>query len=299
VRRDQNTDTPLPPEEPAGKNPPDGAILDYWLGAAPAGPVTLEIADSAGKLVRRFSSAEPPEPADPKAHPVPAYWFRAPQPLSAAPGMHRFVWDLHYPPPAVLRREYPISAIPGDTPLYPLGPVVPPGRYTVTLTVSGAAFAQPLTVEMDPRVAAPPEGLKKQFDLAMAICEELRKDDEALRQVRRMRDELASRRERAKDGALLRDIVGLDARAAELETGGESEGSLETQGLSRLNARFGTLLEVVEGADAAPTGQAVEAFAQARAALGAKLQRWQELRGRDAEAVNEKLRAANLPPLSL
>ncbi|MGE5277435.1 MAG: glycoside hydrolase [Acidobacteriota bacterium] len=299
VRRDQNTDTPLPPEEPAGKNPPDGAILDYWLGTAPAGPVTLEIADAAGKLVRRFSSAEPPEPADPGAHPVPAFWFRPPQPLSAAPGMHRFVWDLHYPPPAVLRREFPISAIAGDTPLSPQGPVVPPGRYTVTLTVSGAALSQPLTVEMDPRVETPPEGLKKQFDLAMAICEELRKDDEALRQVRRMRGELASRRERVKDGSLLRDLVGLDARAAELENGGGSEGSLETQGLSRLNARFGTLLEVVEGADASPTSQAVEAFGQARAALGEKLQRWQELRGRDAEAVNEKLRAANLPPLPL
>ncbi len=50
--RDTNTDTPLPPEEPAGQNPPDGAILYYYLKAAASGPVTLEISDAAGKLVR-------------------------------------------------------------------------------------------------------------------------------------------------------------------------------------------------------------------------------------------------------
>ena len=81
-----NTDTPLPPEEPAGKNPPDGAILDYTLKAAAAGPVTLEILDAAGKLVRRFSSADKPEPVDEKEMNVPTYWVRPAHALSAAAG---------------------------------------------------------------------------------------------------------------------------------------------------------------------------------------------------------------------
>src|SRR5213079_6653 len=95
VRWNENTDTPLPPDEPAGKNPPDGAILDYYLprAATGGGSVTLEIVDRAGKLVRRFSSADAPEPADTDAN-IPLYWIRSPQTLSTAPGMHRFVWDL-------------------------------------------------------------------------------------------------------------------------------------------------------------------------------------------------------------
>ncbi|HKW45230.1 MAG TPA: hypothetical protein VJN22_06185, partial [Candidatus Eremiobacteraceae bacterium] len=114
VQRNQNTDTPLPPEVPAGQNPPDGAILDYYLPTAASGPVTLAIYDASGKLVRRFSSDEqlhvPTEGLR-----VPTYWVRQPQQLSAAAGMHRFVWDLHYPPPAATSFDYPISAIYQDT----------------------------------------------------------------------------------------------------------------------------------------------------------------------------------------
>jgi hypothetical protein len=140
----------MPPEEPAGKNPPDGAILYYKLQSA--GPVTLEIDDSAGKLVRRFSSTDKAEPLDPQLD-VAAYWLRPFQPLSADPGMHRFVWDLHGPPaPGATRREDepPISAIYHNTPLRQ-GEWMPPGRYTVKLTVAGQTYTQPLVVKADPR----------------------------------------------------------------------------------------------------------------------------------------------------
>ncbi|MGH7532596.1 MAG: WD40/YVTN/BNR-like repeat-containing protein, partial [Gemmatimonadales bacterium] len=122
-RWNRNTDTPLPPEEPAGQNPPDGAIIDYYIGGAVTGPVTLEIRNSAGQLVRRYSSADLPAPVDTVALNVPTHWLRPFQPLSGAPGMHRFVWDLHYPPPAALGAEYPIAAIDHDTPRMPRGPV--------------------------------------------------------------------------------------------------------------------------------------------------------------------------------
>ena len=151
--RNTNTDTPLPPEEPAGKNPPDGAILYYHLNAAAAAPVTLEILDSAGHVVRRFSSGDKPEPPDPALN-VPTYWIRPFQPLSAAAGMHRFVWDLHAAHQGGGGRrggEYPISAIYRDTP-GPQGEWAPPGTYMVKLTVDGRSYTQQLVVKPDPRV---------------------------------------------------------------------------------------------------------------------------------------------------
>ncbi len=148
--RDTNTDTPLPPEVPAGKNPPDGAILYYHLQSAANGPVTLEILDSTGNPVRRFSSDDKPAPPDPNLN-VPTYWIRPFQPLSAEAGTHRFVWDLHGSPrPGGGRGGYPISAIYHDTP-GSQGEWMPPGRYTVKLSVSGRSYTQLLVVRPDPR----------------------------------------------------------------------------------------------------------------------------------------------------
>jgi len=150
--RNENTDTPLPPEEPAGKNPPDGAIFYYNLKSASAAPIALEILDNTGKLVRRFSSEDKPDPPDPAIN-VPDYWIRPFQPLSTAAGMHRFVWDLHAAPAGGGRRrggEYPISAIYQDTP-GPQGEWMPAGNYTVKLTVDGHTYTRVLTVKPDPR----------------------------------------------------------------------------------------------------------------------------------------------------
>ena len=168
VRWNNGTDTPLPPEEPAGQNPPDGAILYYNLKSTAATPVTIEIFDSAKKLVRRYSSADKPEPIDPMLN-VPLYWIRPPSIPGTTAGLHRFVWDLCYPPPDAVDHEYPISAIYRDTPRYPLGPLVVPGEYSVKLTVNGKTYTQALTVKMDPRVKTPLAGLQQQFALAQRI----------------------------------------------------------------------------------------------------------------------------------
>src|SRR5262249_45685804 len=165
VRWNRNTDTPLPPEVPAGKNPPEGAILSYYLRTAASGPVTLEILDARGKLVRRFSSTDQPQPID-KDLIVPTYWVRPTQILSTEPGMHRFAWDLRYPDPDSIEHRYPISAILRDTPRSPRGPIAVPGQYTVKLHVANNTFSQPLTVRMDPRVKTPAAGLAKQFEVS-------------------------------------------------------------------------------------------------------------------------------------
>jgi hypothetical protein len=149
--RNTNTDTPLPPEEPAGKNPPDGAILYYNLQAA-GGPVGIDILDTSGKVLARFESTDRPPAPDPNLN-VPAHWLRPFERPSSEAGMHRFVWDLHAAPQGGGGRreeEPPISAIIHDTPVKQ-GEWVPPGTYTVKLTVGGRSWTQELVVRGDPR----------------------------------------------------------------------------------------------------------------------------------------------------
>lgn len=167
MRWNNNTDTPLPPEEPAGQNPPDGAMIDYYL--AQAGPVVLEVHDPAGALVRRYTSSDAQEPVDPGVD-KPAYWFRPTQIPGSSAGMHRFVWDLRYPAPAAAAHDYPISAIYKDTPREPRGPVALPGVYTVVLKAGGSSFSQKLRVKMDPRVAMTPAQLAAQFSIASQLA---------------------------------------------------------------------------------------------------------------------------------
>ena len=162
------TDTPLPADEPAGQNPPEGAILYYSLAEAARGPVTLEVLDASGALVRRFSSTDVPAPML-EGQQVPPLWVRPAETVSAAAGMHRFVWDLHYGDLNGVRQGYPISAIAGYTPAEPRGPIAMPGNYTVRLTVNGSSQTQSLTVTMDPRVQTPEAGLRQQFELSMRI----------------------------------------------------------------------------------------------------------------------------------
>ena len=174
VRWNKNTDTPLPPDEPTLPNPPDGVAIDYAIGAATTGPVTVTISDGiSGEIFRRYSSDDPDDPPVPTRN-IPDYWLRSAQKLSSTPGMHRFVWDLHYAPPAVPAFDYPIAAILHDTPKEPRGVWVLPGTYRVTLTVGGRNYLQAVTVRMDPRVKTSPADLTLQFTLSKKLSDLMR-----------------------------------------------------------------------------------------------------------------------------
>ncbi|HST10469.1 MAG TPA: hypothetical protein VLL05_08820 [Terriglobales bacterium] len=303
VRRNNGTDTPLPPEIPAGQNPPDGAMFDYWLKSAVSGDITLEVLDSNGKLVRRFSSADKPDVLDAKDINVPTYWIRPERKLSTAAGMHRFIWDLHYPPPPALDRDYPISAIVGDTPLYPLGTSALPGNYSVKLTAGGKTFTQPLTIKMDPRVKTPPDGLKAQFELEMKIIEAMQHDSIALTEVQKTRQSL---KQASPSGPanLQSQIAEVDKKLGEVEGSGGGFGAqyLSTpagRGLTRLNSGLSALLAVVDSADAAPTTQAIATFAEVQKALDEQLARWTEIRNKDLSSLNQQLKQAGLPAIEV
>jgi photosystem II stability/assembly factor-like uncharacterized protein len=304
-RWNRNTDTPLPPDTPAGKNPPDGAILDYYLAEGSSQPVTLEILDGDNHLVRRFSSSDKPEPMEKiaAANPIPMYWVRPQQVLSAKKGMHRFVWDMHYPPPEALNREFPISAIVHDTPQLPLGAWAMPGSYTVKLTIDGNAYTQPLTVRMDPRIKTSDADLRKQFEMEAGIVHGMDATFGALQQVRALRPQLTDRASKAK-GALADSLTALDKQVAELE--GASQGAFfgvpasgrQPETLSSLNQHFGQLLTVVDSADVAPTAQASAVYLQMEDALGGLLAKWKKMLQSDLPSLNASLKKARMEELN-
>ncbi|MBV9699793.1 MAG: glycoside hydrolase [Candidatus Eremiobacteraeota bacterium] len=214
VRRSVNTDTPLPPEEPTGENPPDGAILDYAL-ASPAQRVTISIFDSTGRLVRRYSSADAAPARIPHLD-KPAYWERPFTRPATGAGMHRFVWDLRETAPHSLQQDLPISAVPHRTPRVPEGPLVLPGRYAVALEVGGRRMERTLTVAMDPRVRISRTALVEQYGLAMRLVGIM--NSTAGSSSRRITDQAA---------ALLDTVEGADA--APTRQAAEAVRSLEGQ----------------------------------------------------------------------
>ena len=141
--------TPMPRDEPLTDNPANGAMIDYYLKTNASGPVTLEILDPAGDVIRRYSSEDKPPVLNPETLNIPAYWVRPPETLSTTAGMHRWIWDLRPTPP-----PRPSGGGGGGGGLGGRGgaSVVLPGVYTVRLTVGGKSYTQPLPVKMDPRI---------------------------------------------------------------------------------------------------------------------------------------------------
>ena len=171
VRWSMYPDTPVPPDEPAGQNPPDGAIINYYLGSN-ASNVQLEIADSKGNVIRKYASTDTMYTIPDNN--VPPYWIRPQQILSVKSGAHRFMWDMHYQPLNV-PPSYPISATPMNTAPDPTSPWVMPGIYTTRLTVDGKVYNQTFIVKMDPRVKTSVKDLTVQHDLSLTCYNYIKK----------------------------------------------------------------------------------------------------------------------------
>ena len=217
VRRSLGTDTPLPPEIPAGENPPDGAIVDYVLPDG-ATSVTISFYDAQKHLLRRYSSND----TAPAAYPFdkPSYWERPFVKPVAGGGLHRFVWDLRETPPQSLGPDMPISAVDADTPRVPQGALVPPGRYTVVVSDGTSSVSQPLTVTMDPRVHMSTRELNAQYAMAHNLAALLNRTFDAAAKAQGAKD--------AKLQALFGDLHG----------------------------RVQVLYDVIDGVDAPATSQA-------------------------------------------
>ncbi|HTW36644.1 MAG TPA: sialidase family protein [Rhizomicrobium sp.] len=193
VHSNNNQDTPLPPEEPIAQNPPEGAILDYWIPQGTTGPVTLRILDSDRRVVRTFSSADGPEHLEAERY-FAKGWLAEPQVFSGAPGAHRFVWNLRYPRPQALRYGYGMGAIWGrGTPVTPQGPLVLPGHYQAVLEAAGHVETAEFNVVEDPRVTASPQDLAQSLALSMKIAAALPDAVKGYREQEAMKKVLAAR----------------------------------------------------------------------------------------------------------
>jgi photosystem II stability/assembly factor-like uncharacterized protein len=295
VRVNLNTDTPLPPDEPAGENPPDGAMIDYFLSTNASGPVTIEIKDGKGQSVRKYSSADVPVEANPKRLKIPSYWIRRPQSVSTKAGMHRLLWDMHYAPVPDVEPEFPISATYRNTAPAATSPWAAPGDYTVTLTISGKTFSQPLTVTMDPRVKTSAANLQEQFDLSWQLYQLRLK----LAPIGKKFDDIAEQLTKLKGQAAERPDVTqkLEAFAQTLTKFGPPHprpGAPPSLFVLESTTR---MFNDIQGADAAPTAAIKAAIADLQTKVGPMMDGWLKLLESDLPALNQQLKQAGFPEI--
>jgi photosystem II stability/assembly factor-like uncharacterized protein len=290
VRANLNTDTPLPPDEPGGENPPDGAMIDYLLSNDAKSPVTIEIKDGKGTSVRKYSSADKPVHANANRLRIPSYWIRPPESISMKAGIHRFLWDMHYTPVPNVKPEFPISATYRNTAAIPTSPWASPGDYTVTMSVDGKNFSQPLIIAMDPRVKTSAANLQEQFDFSWRLYQ--------------LRLKLAPIGE--KFDQMTEQLTKLKARAAERPDITEKlEGFTQTlRTFGPPHPRQGTLpsffvlestthlFDDVQGADAAPTAAVKTAIADLETKVRPAMDAWHKLLESDLPVLNEELKEA-------
>jgi hypothetical protein len=301
IRNDMNPPTPWPADFPSAKNPPNGAVIDYYLGANVSGVVTLEIADSKGQTIARFNSDDPVPATDPR-YPDPPVWERKPRVLSAEPGHHRFLWDMQYPQvPGLSTGPDDMLATPHDTPQVSTAPWVMPGEYTVKLTANGKTLTEPLKVEMDPRVKTPVADLEQQFTVAKRMYDDLMKATAALHEISVLREQLKARKgQPAVEQAGPTIDSKLDAIAGPEHGGrGFGRGPAGPATLGSVRMQVARLEHSIEAADAAPTAAQSEATGIAEKPLDGLIEQWEKVKATDVKALNAELKKQHLAVIDL
>ena len=297
VRKNQNHDTPLPKEVPAGTNPPTGAVIDYWL-ASPAQRVELEVRDASDNVVRRWASDEPAPKLTAERY-FAAAWLEPARSLPADAGMHRWVWDLRLPRPHTTEYEYSLATAWGQgVPMTPGGPVAAPGKYRVVLRVDGAEQSAPLTVAPDPRVPVDPGALASTLSLYREVAAQLERQYAAAAQTEWLMERLGEIEESAPGNPRVRKAV--DIFATKLEPLAVGSGDLpDNMNLSSIGGTLRSLASDLETTDRAPTAPQHRVLAETTARLDRALARWNELRGGPLDTLNASLAEAGVPAIDI
>ena len=306
VHRNVNQDTPFPPEVPHAPNPPEGAIVYYWLKQKPAGEVTLDVLDGSGAVVRHLSSIATPPVAEAARPPEPGFWVATPQSLPAAAGLNRTNWDLRYDAPPAFSHSFEINANPGLTPASPEGPMALPGTYTIRLTVDGNTYSRSLKVTNDPRSPATPAALAAQHDLQMRIDRGMGEASEGYRRATALRAALAVDTGSSAPADVVAAARGLDAR---LDTvagnpaprGGaffRRGGPTAPPSFVAVNGSLGRQLNAQDLADAAPTAAMLGDYAAACRDLRNAVTDWNGIIDRGLAGLNTLLAGHALTTLA-
>jgi len=269
-----------------GRNPPNGAVVFFYLKAAPDSEVTLEFLDARDSTIRRFST-RPREPADS---------------LRVTAGMNRFVWNLRYPDAS----RFPGMIFwAGGT----QGPVAPPGGYKVRLRTAGWSASESFVVKKDPRLSVTDDDLQQQFTLLSRIRDRVTAANDAVRRIRAVKEQLdgaAARARRLPGGAGGRIAAAADSLKTKLS--GVEEEIYQVKNRSnqdplnypiRLNNKIAALAGVVASADARPTDQSVQVFEALSAALQVQLDRLKAIFDADVPAFNKLVHDADVPALTM
>ena len=290
IDNDSFSGTPLPPEEPTAKNPPNGGVIDYVLSSS-AKAVSLEMFDAQQMLVRRFSSADQPAKHGPVA--IAERWFPKQEVLDTDPGMHRFVWNLTWG-----ASEEPESEEGGSLRL-PNPPKVPPGTYQVRLTVDGESRTQSLQVVMDPRSPATPEVLAKQFETASQIYGEAIVAYRTLVELKSVQKQLADVQQRpASQDAEIKSRLA-EAKAAVDKIIAYKAHAVDHPGLQDAYRNMVSALRVVEGGDRPAPAQALAVYREASEQIKARTGEWVVFKQTIVPALNERLRESSFPPITV
>ncbi|MEZ4416126.1 MAG: glycoside hydrolase [Gemmatimonadota bacterium] len=294
VRFGTNDPTEWTPELPHGENPLPGGIIDYWLAADAAGPVTLDVLDGGGTVIRSYSSDDPrlePDPAlDPAGYDricqedptapncrVPLYWPAPQMVLSTRRGMHRFSWDLRYEPLGDEPRAGggATGAVPGHT--YPRvdAPWAPPGRYTVRLRVGGQEHTRPLTLRLDPRVTTAAADLQRVATLSREMWEAATEAHTEYGRARALLDRLGG--VQGQQAASLRTELATLAPEARSGGGGFFRGPAGPPDLSTIGGVLMGAALAMQEAEVPATARQIAACDEARAQARDILARWRAL----------------------
>jgi photosystem II stability/assembly factor-like uncharacterized protein len=297
VRPGSDQSTPIPDDEALAANPPNGAVLDYYLKEKAAAPIQLEILDSEGRLVRRFASDDEVRKVNPDDLPFPASWAQSPPPPSAEAGMHRFVWDLRYAAPVGPGRRFRGGS----------GPWALPGTYTIKLTAHGKSASQPLTIKMDPRVKTTQEQLVRQFELASRLSARQGEVSAATQQASELRKQIEARKKEAganSDAAKALDDFNQKLDALTEQDGGGGFGlfglslpNKEQEPMGKVASALSGLMSVVESADVAPSADAAVASDKWDHAASETMARWSTFQKEELANANAVLQRASLKPL--
>jgi photosystem II stability/assembly factor-like uncharacterized protein len=278
----------------AGENAPSGAIIYYYLKKAPPTSkskpeVTLEILDSQGRTVRKFTNLGRKRDEETEGPPEEPREEGLRDALPAKAGLNRFVWNLCYQGP----REVPhAGAVYSDW--TPDEPQALPGKYEVTLTAYGQTVTQPLDVRLDPRVKVSRADLQKQFDLAMRIRDEVSQASDTVNQILDLEIQLAGLQSRLAADAGGEPLLALTksiAEKAKAVAGALYEPDIQASEDSlnypiRLRYQFVSLGDVVDSGDAAPTAQSYDLFGTLSDELDAQVARWRDIQTKDIRALN-------------